>query len=70
MKTRHRNRWTLVLFTVLCMGTMSASPLISSDLAQTDERLEKLSADQKNSPRACCNLCRTWIRSILHGLTS
>jgi len=47
MGTHHRSIWTLVFLAVLGMGTMSASPLVSSEMAQTDERFEKLSADQK-----------------------
>lgn len=48
MRTNHRYIWAFALLAVLCMGSTSTSHLVSSALAQTDERLQQLSADQKH----------------------
>lgn len=48
MRTNHRYIWAFALLAVLCMGSTSTSHLVSSALAQTDERLQQLPADQKH----------------------
>lgn len=47
MRANQRYIRALVTLAVLCMGAVSASPLVSSASAQTDERLQQLPAEQK-----------------------
>jgi coproporphyrinogen III oxidase len=47
MRTNHRYIRFLIPLAVLCMGVTLTSPLVPSALAQTDDRLQQLPADQK-----------------------
>jgi len=47
MKVHHRYIWAFVLLAVFCIWATFTFHLISSALAQTDERLQQLPADQK-----------------------
>ena len=47
MRVNHRNTRVFTLFAVICMGALFASHPVSLALAQTDEQLQQLPADQK-----------------------